>query len=469
MDTDFVAAAGPNGHTWNVKRSEADNLMFKHAERSGAKVFDDVRVDSIGFISPGSRDRVSGCDAADPGQAVSAVWSRKDSSSGDISFKHVVDASGRYGLMSCKYLKNRKFNHGLQHIANWGYWRGAGTYAEGLPEEGCPYFEHLQDQSGWVWFIPLHDGTTSVGIVRLQHVATSKKRAMNSPSTKTFYLQTLKDEVPGIKKLLFGAELAEEYIHTASDWSYSASTYASPNVRIAGDAGCFIDPFFSSGVHLALLSGLSAATTIAASWRGDCDEQTAMQWHTTKVQDAYTRFLVVVLGAIRQIRQADENVLHDIDESGFDRAFAHFRPIIQGTADVDAKLTKDEVSKTLEFCMSAFLPTEPEKQKAVLKRLEDMNTDSSESNKAQEKANKDLEGLLSDDEMHVLTTIRAREMVRHEDIVDIDTFHTDNINGWVVNLKKGSLGLVKHSPAAAVNQQKRDVLGLMLHEDAPTG
>lgn len=159
-----------------------------------------------------------------------------------------------------------------------------------------------------------------------QHVANSKKKTMAPTSTRDFYLQTLNNEVSGIKDLLSGAELAEQYIHSASDWSYSASSYASPNVRIAGDAGCFIDPFFSSGVHLALLTGLSAATTIAASRRSDCSEQEAGSWHTGKVQDGYARFLVVVQTVLKQIRQGEDIVLGDFDEGGFDRAFAHFRP-----------------------------------------------------------------------------------------------------------------------------------------------
>ncbi len=51
----------------------------------------------------------------------------------------------------------------------------------------------------------------------------------------------------------------------------------------------FIDPFFSSGVHLALTSGLSAAASIAASIRGDCPESDAAEWHTQRVSISYTR------------------------------------------------------------------------------------------------------------------------------------------------------------------------------------
>ena len=70
----------------------------------------------------------------------------------------------------------------------------------------------------------------------------------------------------------------ETGIHTGADFSYNAKAYAIPYARIVGDAGCFIDPFFSSGVHLAVTSALSAGTTIAASIRGDCNETSAAQW-----------------------------------------------------------------------------------------------------------------------------------------------------------------------------------------------
>jgi flavin-dependent dehydrogenase len=51
----------------------------------------------------------------------------------------------------------------------------------------------------------------------------------------------------------------------------------------------FIDPFFSSGIHLAMTSGLSAAASIAASIRGDCPESDAAEWHTQRVGLSYTR------------------------------------------------------------------------------------------------------------------------------------------------------------------------------------
>lgn len=251
--TDFVAAGGPGNYAWNVVRSEADDMMFKHAKKCGAQTFDGVAIKSLNWVpsdipSLNTKDNEN---APNPGRPISAEWTRKeDSTSGKIEFDYLVDASGRAGIVSTKYLKNRKHNQGLKNVANWGYWKGAANYAAGTAREGAPYFEALTDASGWCWFIPLHNGTTSVGVVQNQDVATANKRAMNSPPIEEFYKESTK-LAPNISSFIKDAELSTG-IKAASDWSYSASCYAAPNTRIVGDAGCFIDPYFSSGVHLAL-------------------------------------------------------------------------------------------------------------------------------------------------------------------------------------------------------------------------
>lgn len=109
--TDFIAANGADGHSWNVIRSQADELLFKHAGACGAHIFDQTKVESIEFEESKTELPV--------GRPVSAAWSRKDGSSGTIKFDYLVDASGRAGMISTKYLKNRKFNQGLKNIANW--------------------------------------------------------------------------------------------------------------------------------------------------------------------------------------------------------------------------------------------------------------------------------------------------------------------------------------------------------------
>lgn len=157
-----------------------------------------------------------------------------------------------------------------------------------------------------------------------QALSADKKKALAPPSSKDFYFSSIQ-EARGVAHLLEKAELSTDIKH-ASDWSYNASTYASPYTRIVGDAGAFIDPYFSSGVHLALSGALSAAVTICASIKGDCEEGKAWKWHSRQISERYTRFLLVVLGATKQIRSKDAPIMNDESDDGFDNAFSIIRP-----------------------------------------------------------------------------------------------------------------------------------------------
>ncbi|KAJ5613720.1 FAD/NAD(P)-binding domain-containing protein [Penicillium herquei] len=429
--TDFLEAGGPDAYAWNLIRSESDELLFRHAGTCGAHIFDETKVDEIQFepdnneISPESNGKSNG--SLSPGRPVSVTWVRKDGTSGSINLKYLVDASGRHGILSTKYLKNRKFNDNFKNVANWAYWKSDKLYGPGT---------HMEDCSGWAWFMPLHDGTRSVGIVQDQKIATEKKRELGRPSTLDFYKQCI-EMAPRTKELLSEAELVTD-VKSASDWSYTASAYHLANARICGDAGSFIDPLFSSGVHLAVTGGLSAAATIAASIRGDCDEQTAGSWHSKKTVERYTRFFLAVSSATKQIREQYEPVIQDMDEEGFQRAFDLLRPIIQGTVDADTagKISQSEISRALEFCFRAFTYVPPEQKDALFEKLKNIGIESRQTDPTAVKALDDIQKHLTVDELQVLETLRSRRMIR-EDPFEMDSFTLDTIDGLAPNL--GSL------------------------------
>ncbi|GJE91513.1 FAD/NAD(P)-binding domain-containing protein [Phanerochaete sordida] len=423
--TDFVALGAENS-SWNVARSEFDALLLEHAQSCGAQVFTETRVETLQFAPPtptptrsasfsASSSRSTSRSRSDSterivdfgtlGRPVKASYSRTDGTSGEIAFDYLVDASGRYGLLSTKYLKNRTYNQSLKNVAVWGYWRGTGMYGKGTDRENAPYFEALSDESGWAWFIPLHNGLTSVGVVMEQKQHGVRSRAVSSATfaplpasyaepapprsrsapTGARAHATLADRyltflhlAPGVQALIGDAATLERVedehgeapaARSASDFSYSADAYGGVGWRLVGDAGAFIDPFFSSGVHLAMTGAVSAAATIAASIRGDCPEGEAAAWHSQRVAISYTRFLVVVLSAYKQIRAQSTHVLADIDEDNFDKAFAYFRPVIQGGAEMGTRLSEDEVQRALDFCVQLFSPTTPEQHESVRRKL----------------------------------------------------------------------------------------------------
>ncbi len=110
----------------------------------------------------------------------------------------------------------------------------------------CSPFDDIDliDESGWVWFIPLHDGTTSVGVVMDKDIASRKKKLYDienhDEKLHAFYLDELK-HAPGAIKLIGNGVLrtrpGESAIKTTSDFSYCASQHAGDHFRIAGDAG----------------------------------------------------------------------------------------------------------------------------------------------------------------------------------------------------------------------------------------
>ena len=116
-------------------RSEFDQLLLEHASSLGAKVHENTKVVSLEFDE--NNKPVSATYTCRPSPDV------EDTVSGRIAFEYLVDATGRAGLMSTKYLKNRNFTDSLKNIAAWGYWAGAGSYGEGTTRAGAPWFEAL--------------------------------------------------------------------------------------------------------------------------------------------------------------------------------------------------------------------------------------------------------------------------------------------------------------------------------------
>ncbi|KAG5637513.1 hypothetical protein H0H81_004264 [Sphagnurus paluster] len=485
-------------------RSEFDQILMNHARTSGASVYELTKVTAISFSS------------TDPSQPVSVTWlhtppprpisppvspiasknsflddqpspssSEPTSVTGTTNFSYLIDATGRAGILSAKYLKNRHFNASLKNLAVWGYWKNTGVYGLGTPRQGAPWFEaltgefyfhvcffsyaeHIADESGWAWFIPLHDGTASVGVVMNQKCYNDIKdshpapiRTYDSPvSTMTArYLSNL-SLAPGVVKLITpGGKMVQGSVRSASDYSYSASSYAGNGYRIIGDAGAFIDPFFSSGIHLALTSALSAAATICASIFGDCSEADAANWHTRRVSTSYTRFQVVVLSAYKQIRAQNLDILSDIDEDNYD--------LIQGVSDMGKQLFEAELQKSLDFCVNLFNPTTPEQHERLSRSsrigkehfdvtspiidptfLENalhvgrniktsLSRDDRDVDTDPEDSSSDSERVM--ETKMILNKINARRVVHPE--YAVNNMETEPLGGLVMRLEKGRLGL----------------------------
>ncbi len=117
-------------------------------------------------------------------------------------------------------------------------------------------------RNGWFWAIPLDAQKTSVGVV-----STRNKDEWKDPAftPKVFFDNEIKRS-EFLTDLLENVEPLDEFRVTA-DYTYSFSHYGGPRYLLLGDAACFIDPIFSSGVYIAMRSAEMAADTVLQAHR----------------------------------------------------------------------------------------------------------------------------------------------------------------------------------------------------------
>lgn len=287
-------------YSFQVIRSEFDHLLLEHAKSQGVKVFEGIAIRSLDFY--GDRPK-------------SAIWEQvAGDDTGEISFDYLIDASGRGGIMATRYLKNRHFHEAFQNVALWGYWQDADKVLS-LPE-GAILNGSVED--GWLWGIPLHDGTMSVGYVL--HKTAFKEKRQQIDSLEHIYMNAI-HECPLIEDVVKRGKLISK-IKTEQDYSYMADSLTGPGYFLVGDAACFIDPLLSTGVHLATHSSMLCAASIASILRGEITEQEAMAFFEKSYRLAYLRLMVIVSGLYAQYNgkhsyfwQAQVLTHHDYDDA----------------------------------------------------------------------------------------------------------------------------------------------------------
>jgi flavin-dependent dehydrogenase len=270
-ELDFQTLSSQYG--FQVTRAEFDQLLLAHARSQGVRVFEGVEVRSLDF---------------EDGRPRLATWRDDAGGEGSIAFDFLVDASGRYGLMAVHHQKNRRFLDAFQNVALWGYWEGARRVESAPP--GAIANGSIDD--GWIWAIPLHDGTTSVGVV--QHKTSFKEKRQTLGSLEAIYHAAI-DECPLIKGLLEPGRMASD-LRTEQDYSYLAESLSGPGYVAVGDAACFIDPLLSTGVHLATHAAVLAAAGLASMFRGEVSEEDFLTFYERSYRQTYLRLVIVVSG-----------------------------------------------------------------------------------------------------------------------------------------------------------------------------
>lgn len=258
----FREDPGGRPHAFQVLRSQFDHILLQHAASLGVDVREGHQVREIRS-------------AAD----VEVTVSDRDNRPLQARASYLIDASGQSALIGQRD-RLREFNPFFKNLAIFGYFSGAQRLDGNLA--GNILSAAFAD--GWFWFIPLHDGTTSVGAVIDAH-----KFAGEASAGADALYRRLISSCPAVAARVAAAELVSP-VRVIRDYSYCSSRFFGERFLLAGDAACFIDPVFSTGVHLACLSGYLSSKAVAAILAG-ADERAEQELYDQQYRSAFERYL----------------------------------------------------------------------------------------------------------------------------------------------------------------------------------
>lgn len=223
--------------TWQVLRSEFDEILLNHARSKGAEVIEEITVKEL------LRD----------GQKVVGVRAQKKTGE-VVEFRAPItlDCTGKEAFTAVRNNWRTKDPY-LNKVAVWTYYKG--SKREPGIDEGQTAVAYVPEK-GWFWHIPQHDDMVSVGVV-----AEGKYLTRDGVREPEQIFQREVEQNLWIKDhLSVGQQIGPYYV--TSEYSYHSRHCGSEGLLLVGDAFAFLDPVFSSGLMLALKSGVMAGDEV---------------------------------------------------------------------------------------------------------------------------------------------------------------------------------------------------------------
>ena len=234
--------------TWQVLRSEFDQMLMDNAREKGAEVLEETKVTAT----------------IDENGAVAGVRAKaKDGGTLEFRAPITIDATGRDSL-SMLHNNWRVRDHQLKKISIWTYYKGA--LRDPGRDEGATTIASIPER-GWFWYIPLPDDMVSVGVV-----AESDYLYRDTRDLEEIFLREVTNNRWIEKHLAIGRRT--EPLRVTGEFSYRSRYTAAAGLVLTGDAFGFLDPVFSSGLFFALRGGELVADAVdAALTAGDYSAQ----------------------------------------------------------------------------------------------------------------------------------------------------------------------------------------------------
>lgn len=221
---------------FSIERAPFDALLLDAARAAGAEVTEGRAAKAFPQLEDGGVRVVT-----DDGEEISARW--------------LVDASGQATVLG-KHLGTRRVLPNHRKAAYFGHFDDC-IRREGIAG-GFPTMVMFDE--GWFWVIPISERRTSIGLVLDADTA----RGLGIPAGRILTWAIAR--APYVRRITAPATFGGT-THVNADFSYRCKPYAGPGHFLVGDAATFMDPIFSTGVCLGMMSGARAGEGILSILR----------------------------------------------------------------------------------------------------------------------------------------------------------------------------------------------------------
>ncbi len=222
---------------YQVMRADFDKMLLDHAAENGAHVLEETTVENPAFDDEG---------------VTLTIRRKKTDGAETLRARYLIDASGRNSVVGSFLKLKQSYTH-LQKFSVFAHFEHV-VLDEGIDRT---LTRLIRSHDRWFWIIPVTETRTSVGVV--MDSATFKKLRQ---SPEDALEQSLREQ-PVMQMRMRDATRVSP-VYSAGDYSYRNARFTGDRWMLAGDAAGFIDPIFSTGVFLAILSGEQSADTLHA-------------------------------------------------------------------------------------------------------------------------------------------------------------------------------------------------------------
>lgn len=242
----------------NIERAPFDAMLLAEARKAGVEVAEGTALKKVLRLEEGHAE----------------IATSVGGSGETLTASVLVDASGQSTVLG-KHLGLRRTLPDLKKVAYFGHFENV----KRRPGDEGGYIVIVMTDEGWFWSIPLNETKTSIGLV----MGADRAKSLGIPPDQVLAWGI--SRCPTMRERTADAVFPTE-THVLADFSYRCAPYAGPGYFLIGDAAAFVDPIFSTGVCMGMMTGTEAARGIVSILRGEADPERVRRRYTRLIEDS---------------------------------------------------------------------------------------------------------------------------------------------------------------------------------------